>query len=151
MPGTYYQPSAAVLEPLPENQSKLNPKAIFLVVILTGVLGVGVGFVASKFAARTASSSLGKSPTSTTTSAAPDVDTTIFGDRAEGVLESGGLGTEGTHKLIRSGGPSQTVYLTSSLVDLDEYVGKKVEVLGQTQKAQKAPWLMDVGRIKLLE
>jgi hypothetical protein len=34
-------------------------------------------------------------------------------------------------------------------VDLDKYVGKKVKVFGQTLAAQKAAWLMDVGRVEL--
>ena len=70
---------------------------------------------------------------------------------ATGTLEAGGLNGEGTHKLTRDGGPSQTVYLISSIVDLDQYVGKKVQVWGETIKAQRAPWLMDVGRLKLTE
>ena len=58
---------------------------------------------------------------------------------------------EGTHKLIRDGGPSQTVYLISSVIDMSEFVGKKVQVWGETIDAQKAGWLMDVGRVKILE
>jgi hypothetical protein len=78
-------------------------------------------------------------------------DTSAFPDTAVGVLEKGGIDGEGTHKLIREGGESQTAYLTSSLVDLDPLVGKKVQVWGETFKAQKAGWLMDVGRVKVLE
>lgn len=78
-------------------------------------------------------------------------DEQTFRDKAEGVLEEGGTGGEGTHHLVRSGGPSQNVYLTSSVIDLDELVGKKVEVWGETFKGEKAGWLMDVGRIKVLE
>lgn len=78
-------------------------------------------------------------------------DEKTFRDKAEGVLEEGGIEGEGTHHLVRSGGPSQHVYLTSSVVDLDEFVGEKVEVWGETFKAEKAGWLMDVGRIKVLE
>jgi hypothetical protein len=74
-----------------------------------------------------------------------------FPDSAVGVLEAGGIDGEGTHKLIREGGESQTAYLTSSLVNLDDLVGKKVEVWGETFKAQKAGWLMDVGYVKVLE
>lgn len=76
-------------------------------------------------------------------------DTKTFKDSAEGTVEKGGLSGEGTHKLIREGGPSQTVYLISSAVDLDEYAGKKVKVWGQTMAAKKAAWLMDVGKIEL--
>lgn len=78
-------------------------------------------------------------------------DLSKFKDTAMGVLESGGLDGEGTHKLIREGGPSQTVYLTSSVLDLDQFVGKKIQIWGETFKAQKAGWLMDIGRVKILE
>jgi hypothetical protein len=78
-------------------------------------------------------------------------DTSVFKDTAVGVLEKGGIDGEGTHKLIREGGESQTAYLTSSLIDLDQLVGKKVQVWGETFKGQKAGWLMDVGRAKILE
>jgi len=74
-----------------------------------------------------------------------------FKDTAIGVLEKGGISGEGTHRLIREGGPSQTAYLTSSVINLDEFVGRKVKVWGETHKAQKAGWLMDVGRIQVLE
>ena len=78
-------------------------------------------------------------------------DVKIFKDTAEGILEAGGLDGEGTHKLLREGGPSQTAYLTSSVVDLSQFVGKKVQVWGETFKGQKAGWLMDIGRVKVLE
>lgn len=78
-------------------------------------------------------------------------DEATFRDRAEGVLEAGGIDSEGTHHLVRTGGESQTVYLTSSVVDLDAFLGKKVEVWGETNKGHKAAWLMDAGRIKILE
>ncbi len=78
-------------------------------------------------------------------------DTGTFKDTAVGTLEKGGIDGEGTHKLIREGGPSQTAYLTSSIIDLDPLVGKKVQVWGETFKGQKAGWLMDVGRVKVLE
>ena len=75
----------------------------------------------------------------------------IFKDSAEGMLDSGGFNGEGTHKLIRDGGPSQTAHLLSSVVDLDQYVGKKVKVYGQTIAAKKASWLMDVGKIEIVK
>ena len=74
----------------------------------------------------------------------------VLRDSAEGTLESGGIDGEGTHKLIRPGGVSQTVYLTSSLLDLEQYVGKKVKVWGETFAAKKAGWLMDVGKVEVL-
>ena len=72
-----------------------------------------------------------------------------FKDVAEGTLQKGGIDGEGTHKLIRPGGDSQTVYLTSSVVDLSQYEGKKVKVFGETQKALKEGWLMDVGKVEV--
>lgn len=80
------------------------------------------------------------------------VDTKTFPDKAEGVLEKGSLSGEGTHKLVRNPkDSSQTAALTSSIVNLDDFIGKKVRVYGQTFAAQKAGWLMDVGRVELLE
>lgn len=78
-------------------------------------------------------------------------DTSSFKDTAIGVVEKGGIDGEGTHKLLREGGPSQSVYLTSSVLDLDQFIGEKIQVWGETMQAQKAGWLMDVGKIKVLE
>jgi hypothetical protein len=80
-------------------------------------------------------------------------DTASFRDRAVGILEENEDGpyTEGTHRLSREGGPSQTAYLISSIVDLDQFVGRKVEVWGETFHSDKVGWLMDVGRLKALE
>lgn len=80
-------------------------------------------------------------------------DVRVFRDTAEGKIEinDGSVTTEGSHKLIRSGGASQTAYLTSSVVDLNLFLGKCVQVWGETFKGEKAAWLMDVGRVKLLD
>lgn len=78
-------------------------------------------------------------------------DTKTFRDQAEGILQEGGVDGEGTHHLEREGGPSQNAYLTSSVINLEEFEGKKVEVWGETFQGQKAGWLMDVGRIKIIE
>lgn len=80
-------------------------------------------------------------------------DPEAFRDSAEGVVEinEGEFTTEGSHKLIRPGGESQTAYLTSSVVDLDQFVGKKVKVWGETFVGQKAGWFMDVGLVEVLE
>lgn len=80
-------------------------------------------------------------------------DTETFRDSAKGRIEVNDNPEvpEGSHKLIRSGGPSQTAYITSSVVDLNLFVGKCVEVNGQTFAAKKAAWLMDIGWVKLLD
>ena len=76
-------------------------------------------------------------------------DEKSFKDQATGVIEKGGFNGEGSHKLLRSGGDSQTVYLTSSTIDLDSLVGDQVTIWGETFKGQKVGWLMDVGRAKI--
>jgi len=80
-------------------------------------------------------------------------DEKTFRDYAVGRIEVNDNGEvpEGSHKLIRPGGPSQTAYLTSSVVDLNQFLGKCVEVWGETFAAQKVGWLMDVGRVKILD
>jgi len=78
-------------------------------------------------------------------------DESTFKDTATGVLEDGGISGEGTHHLVRDGGPSQYVYLTSTVIDLESFKGKKVQVWGATMTAKKAGWLMDVGKIKVVE
>ena len=80
-----------------------------------------------------------------------DVET--FRDTAEGKIEVNENSNipEGSHKLIRPGGPSQTAYLTSSVVDLNQFLGRCVQVWGETFAAQKAGWLMDVGRVRILD
>lgn len=80
-------------------------------------------------------------------------DEKTFKDSASGRLEAN-VNTEipeGSHKLIRPGGADQIAYLTSSVVDLNQFLGKCIEVWGETFAAQKAGWLMDVGLVKILD
>ena len=67
------------------------------------------------------------------------------------MLEEGGISGEGTHHLVRGSGPSQYAYLTSSVVDLEPFVGKKVQVWGQTFTGKKAGFFMDIGKIKVVD
>jgi hypothetical protein len=127
-----------------------NSIIIFIVFIL---LGVGTGFAVAKFKSSTTSSG-GPSAGSEKIKKGAVVgstDTTTFKDTAEGVMREGGIGDEGTHHLERPGGDSQNVYLTSSVVDLSSFVGKKVKVWGKTFDGDKAGWLMDVGRVEVLK
>jgi hypothetical protein len=75
----------------------------------------------------------------------------VFNDSATGVIEKGSINGEGTHILNRDGGASQRASLLSSVVDLDLFVGRKVEVKGQTNASNKTGWLLDVGSVKVLE
>ncbi len=132
-------------EELPEGGSKL---VIVVFIVLIG-LGIGTGYVLSqKFSGGTTVTTNGTTTVSTNGKKSVGVsDTSTFKDSATGTIEAGGMSGEGTHQLVRDGGPSQTVYLISSVVDLDQFVGKKVTVWGQTMAAKKVPWLMDVGRV----
>lgn len=126
---------------------------IFLgILLLSLVLGIGAGYLLSSSKGSpslTSSSSSGTKTTDAPKTAAADKST--FKDFAEGTLQKKealkeGEYAEGTHILVRTG--AVPVTLTSSVVDLSEYEGKKVVVYGQTQKAIKAGWLMDVGLVE---
>jgi len=78
-------------------------------------------------------------------------DSGTFSDSAQGYLKIGGIDGEGSHRLLRQGGASQTVYLTSSITDLNPLEGMEVKVSGETFKGQKAGWLMDVGRVEVIK
>ena len=130
-----------------------GPKVIFLVLILV-LAGIGTGYGLSwvtqgsgstgKISQEVASEDIKKGVIVGVT------DEKTFRDSAEGDLKKGGIDDEGSHHLERPGGPSQNVYLTSSIVDLDKFVGRKVKVWGETFAAQKAGWLMDVGKLEVL-
>lgn len=129
-------------------------KNTIIILVIVGVLGLGTGFVLAK--SGTGSSIIPGSATSSTAGGIQkgktygSNDTKTFKDTAEGIVRDGGIEGEGQFHLERPGGESQNVYMTSSLVDLSEFKGKKVKVWGQTQAAQKAGWLMDVGRVQVL-
>ena len=124
--------------------------SIFFVVILLGLFsGYLLSMGSIKNPVSVMNNQNGKK-TSTASVMGSD-DLTTFKDVAIGVLQTGGISGEGQYHLVRPGGDSQNVYLTSSIVDLSLFVGKTVKVNGQTQKAKYAGWLMDVGRVEVLE
>lgn len=125
----------------------LAPSAVILLVVLAGV-GTGWKISGSKVlgnntAVSTKDIKKGQEIGSN--------DTKTFKDEAEGTIEEGGVNGEGTHRLIRPGGDSQTAALTSSVIDLGEFTGEKVHIWGETFSSTKAAWLMDVGKIKVIE
>ncbi|MBL7159422.1 hypothetical protein ISS85_03030 [Candidatus Microgenomates bacterium] len=129
--------------------SEEENKKPFLIGIALIIL---VGVVSGYFLSRRGVTLPGKGGDAITSKkSAGSKDTSVFKDQAEGKIEKGGLNGEGSHKLLREGGPSQTAYLTSSVVDLDQFVGKEVKVWGETFAGEKASWLMDVGRVEVLE
>lgn len=123
------------------------------VIIAAVVLGIGSGYMLSQKTGK-GTFALGGSNSGSDAAKGTVVgsnDTKTFKDTAEGVLAEGGIEGEGQYHLVRPGGDSQNVYLTSSLVDLSQFVKKKIRVNGQTQKAQTAGWLMDVGRVEVIQ
>jgi hypothetical protein len=139
-------PITPIVNSLPESGfKKIWPYVLgsFLVVLV----GVGTGWMLTK---NKGSSTVAPGAKNTTKVAGIE-DTSTFKDTAEGLLEEGGINGEGQYHLTRSGGVSQNVYLTSTSVDLSAFVGKKIKVWGQTLSARKAGWLMDVGKVQVVE
>lgn len=153
------KPNARTVSPTPimhtfndQVNSASSPMKLILIFIVIAFLGIGTGFALSKVSKATGKqlipiANVGPSLKGKTYGS-EDIKT--FKDTAEGKLEEGGIEGEGQFHLVRPGGESQNVYLTSSLVDLSQFVGRKVKVWGQTQAAQTAGWLMDVGRVEIL-
>lgn len=129
----------------------MSPKIVFIgSIVLIVLLGVGTGVALSQknksTNGQTASDQMVKSATEV-----GSTDTKTFRDTATGVLQKTTVNGAGTHMLVRDGGPSQTIYMVSSVVDLEQFEGKKVEIWGETQKVAKVSWFMDVGRVKIVE
>lgn len=144
--------SSSILRAIPPRSSLTKFLPILLVIVVVTV-GIGTGLV---FSSRQKSASLSSSQV-----AGEDVPKEVkesfaqtFRDEAEGTVEKNedlDKYAQGTHKLIRPGGESQTAYLTSSVLDLDEYLGKKVKVFGETFGSSQVGWLMDVGKVEVSE
>lgn len=118
--------------------------------VLVVLVGVGVGWLISA----KGKISLGGSQITDSKPGAKEagiINEKLYPETTEGTLEEGGIKGEGTYHLIRPGGDSQTVYLTSTAVDMSNFVGKKVQVWGKSASAKYAPWLMEIGRIKVIE
>lgn len=141
------EPKEELVRPLVEEKKVSLQK--YLPVMLIILAGIATGFILSRGQVSLLGVG-GKPKVIKTEKMAGSTDVKTFKDITEGTLEKGGIDGEGTHKLIRPGGESQTVFLTSSVVNLDDYLGKKVRVWGETFAAQKAGWLMDVGRVEVL-
>lgn len=134
-------------------KSANNNLVLGLTSIVVVLAGIGVGYLLSGVGGSKTSSSGSDTGNSIVTNKneAGIADESKFSTTADGVLEEGGIGGEGTYHLVRGAGPSQYAYLTSSVVDLSVFEGKKVQVWGETISGKKAGWLIDVGKIKVVE
>jgi hypothetical protein len=143
--------SSSVIHDFGESNSLFSKKSILFFVV-TIIVGVVVGYFLSQNKGITSTSTSTSGVTANSLTKGTVIgsnDTSTFKDVAEGVVKLGGIQGEGQFHLVRPGGESQYVYMTSSSVDLSLFVDKKVKVNGQTQKAQYAGWLMDVGRVEV--
>jgi len=142
--------SSSAVRPIYEEKSDgIGVNKFILAFLIVVVVGVALGFALSslKFSPTTGGVS-GK--TIKTEKTAGILDKKTFKDKAEGLLKEGGIDGEGNFHLDRPGGASQNVYLTSSTVDLSQFIGKKIRAWGVTFKGEKAGWLMDVGYIEVI-
>ena len=137
----------------PENISSIFTKNLFIFLIAAIVMGGMTGYILSsrKGSGNTLTSGTIDSSKVSKGTVVGSNDTKTFKDTATGSLKEGGIEGEGQFHLVRPGGASQNVYLTSSSVDLSKFVGRKIKVWGETEKAQYAGWLMDVGRVEVIE
>ena len=131
--------------------SKIN-KVIPLILIL---LIIAAGAISGLFLSSTGRKDESKSAVSEQEELTPEVQQSFnqtLRDKAEGKIEKNDeldKSAQGTHKLIRPGGEAQTAYITSTVLDLDEYVGKNVKVFGETFGSSQVGWLMDVGKVEV--
>lgn len=133
----------------PNNKNKVMLIGIGILVVLAGI--VTGGLLSGKLLAKGGTASGPTAIVKSSNTEAGVKDESNFKDTAEGTLRDGGIKGEGTYHLERPGGETHTVYLTSTVVDLSPFVGKKVQIWGQTYAGKHAPWLMDVGKVKVLE
>lgn len=133
------------------NLTSTSLNRVFLIILVSSiVLGIGAGYVLSITSPAKMVSTNGNGGGESPKSAIQDKST--FRDFAEGTIQKRSAPkkadeyVEGTHTLIRPN--AVPVALTSSVIDLSEFEGKKVIVYGETQKAVKEGWLMDVGRVE---
>lgn len=132
------------------NNTTSMKRTIFIMYLVLVLFGIGTGFVLANEYKSTTQMTDGPATMGTVDIQNPSVNKT-FPDSAVGVVQKGNIKTEGTHTLIREGGESQTASLVSTVVDLDQYIDKKVKVWGQTMGAKKASWLMDVGKVDIIQ
>ena len=149
------KPQAQVVNKIPPQSApgkfkKFLPVILIIIIVTTGIFS---GLV---FSSRAKGSQMSAKSAIFEENLSPEQKQSFnqtFRDQAEGKIERNDEKdkyAQGTHKLIRPGGEDQTAYLTSSTLDLDEYNGKKVKVFGETFGSSQVGWLMDVGKVEVI-
>jgi len=148
-------PEPEIVHPMDKaGGSSKNPTVIVMTLVVILAIGLGVisGFLFFQNKShQTAAQAAANKASDKGTPPPPQLDTKTFKDSAVGMIEkneANDSNAQGTHRLVREGGESQTAYLVSSVVNLDQYVGKKVTVWGETFSSTQVGWLMDVGRVE---
>src|SRR3972149_10586545 len=117
-------------------QAKFAKILPYFIVVVIVALGIGTGLVASSVQKAKAQNQQAKSIEEEELSPQQQESfAQTFRDEAEGTVEKNDdldKYAQGTHKLLRSGGESQTAYLTSSVLALDEYFCRKENGFGAT-------------------
>lgn len=152
MESTLNPVNQTVVRKIDNSQSLKKNIILGLISVAVVLAGIGTGYLLS---------GVGKTKTSNNINSGSAIvvnkneagikDESKFSTTTDGVLEEGGIGGEGNYHLVRGSGPSQYAYLTSSSVDLAPFIGKKVQIWGETMSGKKAGWLIDVGKIKVME
>jgi hypothetical protein len=148
-------------EPTP---TQVNPRKLPVYYIMVALFGIFTAFWLSRFFPSTKSSNQLISENSSELISADNIDQDSvqvgksygnangnFSDTATGVVKSGSINGVGTHILEREGGIDQRASLTSSILDLDLFIDRKVQIRGETNSSDKTSWLLDVGSVTVLE
>ena len=149
------QSSGSITQPMePKKTAKFFAKIVPLLLI---IVLIGAGIFTGLMLSSVNKSKASQGNVLSEENLAPEIKENFsqtFKDEAEGIVEKNDdfeKYAQGPWKLIRTGGESQTAYLTSSVMDLDEFIGKKVKVYGETFGSDQVSWLMDVGKVEVIE
>ena len=134
----------------PSSKGTLNRLLPIIIVLAIVALGIASGLIAAS-RQKSTTQAVAQGENQQTSKQISETLAQTFKDEAEGTIQKNDKldkYVQGTHKLMRPGGESQTAYLTSSVLDLDQYIGKKVKVFGETFGSSQVGWLMDVGKVE---
>ncbi len=139
----------------PMEKTPLFTMPVILILLASAILGLGTGYIFASSGGKINTVSVSETPTAKDQievgKTYGSTDQKIFKDDAKGKLAEGGINGEGEYHLVRPGGDSQNIYLSSSTLDLSIFVGKEIQIWGQTYDGQSAGWLMDVGRVQVIK
>ena len=146
--------SPHILKEFPGSKEKIKANVFMILGVLVFVIGgIATGWFLSggKFSKENKNASQNSQVKSTKNETEEGtLDESVKYQEAEGMLVAGGIKGEGTYHIERDGGPTKYVYLTSTVISIDRFVGKKVKVWGETISGIYAPWLMDVAKIQII-